>query len=129
MLELIEVLFFFLEVIVEIVFAFGFEKRSDAYGRPLFRYSPWMYLGLAMLGACVGSLMSQFVPQRILPTPMIRGASLFLSPLVAGLVMKWFGDWRTNQGHQPTVLATFWGGAAFAFGMAFVRWMMVGRVL
>jgi hypothetical protein len=39
MLELIEVLLFFLDVIVEIVFAWGFERRSDAYGRSLFQGS------------------------------------------------------------------------------------------
>jgi hypothetical protein len=77
----------------------------------------------------VGSLISQLIPRRILPSPVIRGGSLFLSPLVAGLGMKFFGDWRTGKGHQRTVLGTFWGGAAFAFGMAFVRWLMVGQVV
>ena len=128
MLELIEILFFFLDVIVEIVFAFGFEKRSDAYGRPLFQYSFLTYVGLALLGACVGSLISQLIPRRILPTPVIRGASLIVSPLIAGLVMKFFGDWRTGKDHQRTVLGTFWGGATFAFGTAVVRWLMIGRV-
>jgi hypothetical protein len=128
MLELIEVLLFFLDVIVEIVFAWGIERCSDAYGRSLFQGSFLTYVGLALLGACVGSLISQLVPRRILPTPVLRGGSLFLSPLVAGLVMKVFGNWRTGQGHQRTALGTFWGGAAFAFGMVLVRWLMVGRV-
>ena len=128
-MALVEVLLIFLDVIVEIVFAFGFEKRSDGYGRSLFQYSFWMYVGLALLGTCVGFLIGHLPPKRILPTPMIRDASLFLSPLIAGLVMKWFGGWRTNKGHQPTVLATFWGGASFAFGMAIVRWVMIGRAV
>jgi hypothetical protein len=93
MFEVVEILLWFLEIIIEIVFAFGFERRAEAYGRPLFRYSLWVYLGLAILGVCVGVLMSQLVPRRILPSPSLRGGSLFLSPLVAGLVMKWFGDW------------------------------------
>ena len=129
MFEIVEILLLFLDIIIEIVLALGFERRAEAYGRPLFRFSLWMYLGLAILGVCVGALMSQLVPRRILPSPSLRGASLFLSPLVAGLVMKWFGDWREKNGHPPTVLATFWGGAAFAFGTAVVRWRMVGRVV
>ena len=127
MIELIEVLLWFLEVFIEIVFAFGLERPTNAYGRPLLRYPLWMYLGLAILGAGTGSLIAQLAPRRILPSPVIRGVSLFVSPLLAGIVMKCFGHWRTDKGHHPTVLATFWGGAVFAFGMAFVRWLMVGR--
>ena len=128
MFEIVEILLWFLEIIIEIVFAFGFERRAEAYGRPLFRYSLWMYLGLAILGVCVGWLMSQLLPGRILAASSFRGASLILSPLIAGFVMKWFGDWREKKGHERTVLATFWGGATFAFGATLARWLMVGRI-
>ena len=127
MFELVEFLLLFLEIIIEVVFAFGFERRAEAYGRPLFRYSPWMYCGLAMLGGCVGWLISELVPEKILTASSFRGASLILAPLIAGFVMKWFGDWRERNGHERTVIATFWGGAAFAFGTALMRGLMVGR--
>jgi hypothetical protein len=129
MIAIIEFLLLFLDIIIEIVLAFGFERRAEAYGRPLFRHSPWLYFGLVLLGGCVGWLISELVPQRILAASSLRGASLVLSPLFAGVVMKWFGDWREKKGHQPTVLATFWGGAAFAFGAALMRWLIVGRVV
>lgn len=126
-MALVEILIFLLDAIIEIIFAFGFERRADAYGRPLFKYSILTYVGLTLLGACVGALLSQLVPQQIWPAPAIRGVSLLLSPLAGGLIMRLFGRWRVSKGHQPNAIATFWGGAAFAFGVALVRWLMVGQ--
>jgi hypothetical protein len=63
-----------------------------------------------------------------MPSLLVPGVSLVLSPLSAGLVMKAFGDWRRRRGGDPSFLATFWGGALFAFSFALVRWLMVGRM-
>jgi hypothetical protein len=38
-----------------------------------------------------------------------------------------FGQWRRRRGGDPTLLATFWGGALFAFAMAAARWLLIGR--
>ena len=38
------------------------------------------------------------------------------------------GKWRRRLGGRPTYLATFWGGALFAFAAALVRWLTIGRV-
>src|SRR5438552_4271663 len=84
------------------------------------------YLGLPLFGGFVGFILSNTIPWRIFRNPIIPGISLLLSPIATGLVMKLFGDWRRSRGHQPTVLATFWGGALFAFSMALVRWLRVG---
>lgn len=127
MLELVEVILWLLDVTIQVIFAYGTERIPDNYGKPLFRYSIWAYFGLAVLGACVGLVISQLVPTRILPSSGARGASLILSPLFAGMTMKIFGRWRETKGLQPTVAETFWGGAAFAFGAALVRWLMVGQ--
>src|SRR5262245_30232256 len=127
MFELVEVLFWLLEFVIELAIAFADARRLKIYGRPLFRYSLWSYLGLAIFGACVGFLMSLHIPRRILPSPAISGFSLIIWPLAAGLVMKWSGGWWEKKGYTPTVVATFWGGSAFAFGAALVRWRMIGR--
>ncbi len=65
------------------------------------------------------------IPIRILPNSRFPGISLLLSPIAAGWIMKALGDWRRSRGHEPTVLATFWGGALFAFSMALVRRLRV----
>ncbi len=49
------------------------------------------------------------------------GASLVVSPILNGLLMHYFGAWRTPRSGPPSFIATFWGGALFAFGFAAVR--------
>jgi hypothetical protein len=50
-----------------------------------------------------------------------------LSPMLAGLVMHYYGRWRESRGSEPSYTATFLGGALFAFGMALVRFLLIGR--
>jgi hypothetical protein len=127
---LFELLFeFIVEFIFQIVVELGLECIAE-----FFRWRPTLRTVVALIfiplfGGFVGLFVSNMIPERILPTPSVRGISLFLSPLAAGLVMKWFGDWRRGQEHEPTMLATFWGGFLFAFSMALVRWLRVGRVV
>lgn len=80
--------------------------------------------GLALLGAAVG-----FVVSMAFPTPFFRfgvmpGTSLVLSPILNGAVMEYYGRWIEKRTGTRTYLATFWGGALFAFGMALVRFLM-----
>jgi hypothetical protein len=55
----------------------------------------------------------------------VPGASLALSPLMTGVVMAFYGRWRSRRGHAISSASTFWGGALFAFGMALVRFLLV----
>jgi hypothetical protein len=66
-------------------------------------------------------------PNRIIQVyAYIPRISLVIAPLVAGVCMHFLGEWRRRQDRKPTALATFTGGATFAFGMALVRFLMVG---
>jgi len=56
----------------------------------------------------------------------IPGISLVIARLVAGVCMHFLGEWRRRQDRKPTALATFTGGATFAFGMTLIRFLMVG---
>jgi hypothetical protein len=40
--------------------------------------------------------------------------------------MERYGQWREEQFRRRSYLATFWGGALFAFFMALVRFVWVG---
>jgi hypothetical protein len=51
--------------------------------------------------------------------------SLLVSPAITGLLMEGYGRWRTSRGGHPSYVATFWGGALFAFSMALMRFMLV----
>jgi hypothetical protein len=126
-----------LELVVEFVLEFLYQlvvEISLEYVAEFFRRRPTLSTVLAFIviplcGAFVGLFLSNMIPRRVLPRPTVPGISLLLSPLVTGMVMKLFGDWRRSHGHQPTALATFWGGALFAFSMALVRWLRVGRMI
>lgn len=79
-------------------------------------------LGYATLGFTLGALSSLLLPQPVLPQPATRGISLAISPVVSGLAMHLWGSWRARG---PQGLATFWGGASFAFGCALGRFLTI----
>jgi len=123
-----------LELVVEVVLEFisqllieiGFEWIAECFHRRATLSTVLAFIAIPLFGGFIGLILSNTFPQRIVPGPTVPGISLLLSPLATGMVMKLFGDWRRSRGHQPTVLATFWGGALFAFSMALVRWLRVG---
>ena len=127
MLEaLIELIFeFLIELVFQIVVDIAFECLAENFRK---RRSLHPYLALIVIpitGAAVGFFWSNMFPHRILRGLRVPGISLVLAPICTGLVMKTFGDWRRSRGREPTTLATFWGGALFAFSMALVRWLRV----
>jgi hypothetical protein len=84
-------------------------------------------LGALLLGAVAGAITRMAWPGRIFDPGPFRGVSLILSPLVTGVVMDRYGEWRESRGGSRSVLATFRGGALFAFGMALVRFVWTPR--
>ena len=65
-------------------------------------------------------------PYRVVASGPYPGISLVVSPLVNGLLADALGRWRENRDRPRTYLSTFWGGALFAFGMAGVRFWLMG---
>lgn len=53
----------------------------------------------------------------------LPGVSLPIAFLGGGSVMHLWGVYRRAQGHNPTNLATFFGGGTFALAVAFVRFV------
>ncbi len=85
-------------------------------------------LWLACCGAAAGFLSVWLLPKPVfVARPLIPGASLLLAPLAAGLAMHLLGKRLQESGRPATTLATFWGGALFAFVMALVRWWLISR--
>ncbi len=81
---------------------------------------------MLLLGGALGALTRMIWPTRIFQPGPVRGASLLLSPLVTGAIMDRYGEWVEARGGTRSFIATFWGGALFAFGMALVRFVWVG---
>ena len=113
------------QLILEVLAEFGLEAIKAAFERPN-RGLPLAVLGLFVLGAGFGGLSLLAWPARFWKPGPIPGLSLILGPLCAGAAMHAWGTHRRASGHVTTNLATFAGGAAFAFGMTLVRFVWAG---
>ena len=82
---------------------------------------------LFFFGGVAAFLFSLILPARIMPEMPVPGASVLLSPFVAGLAMARYGQWLEARGTVASFTATFWGGALFAAGMASARFLLVQR--
>ncbi len=80
---------------------------------------------LVLLGGVTGYLSVLFVPVHLFGPSRYPGISLLVAPLATGAALQALGSWRAERGHTPSVLATFWGGALFAFAMVGVRVLLV----
>jgi hypothetical protein len=115
----------FLQLLGELLIQLGVSSFSEPF-REQRRAHPIMAgVGVLLLGALVGGLTLFVYSTRIFRPGPIRGASLLLSPLVTGALMDVYGDWVERRGGFRSYLATFWGGALFAFGMALVRFFWI----
>ena len=83
-------------------------------------------LGYAVAGFCLDAFSGYVLPSRLLPAPRTTGISLLVSPIVSGVAMHFWGSFRAEHERPVTSLATFWGGASFAFGCALGRFVSVG---
>ena len=109
------------QVVLEVLAEFGFLAAFKvAFDRPS-RSLPVAVLGLFLLGAAVGGLSLLAWPGRLVKPGPIPGLSLAIVSSAAA--MQAWGTYRRAKGHVTTHLATFPGGAAFAFGTALVRFL------
>ena len=112
----------FFQVFLEILWEFGSANYKVTYERPN-RHIVVAALGYFVAGVALGGLSLLFWPNRFFQPGPIPGLSLLLSPLCVGVTMHAWGELRRKSGHVTTNLATFAGGAAFAFGTALVRFL------
>jgi hypothetical protein len=82
-------------------------------------------LGFILLGSVAGLASAAMIPERLTPVVLMPGLSLLLAPLGTGTFMHLYGRWRQERGHDISNLATFWGGATMALGMALIRYILV----
>lgn len=112
------------DLVVEILLEVGLTVVKETLGRSNRR--PFTAaVGYFVLGAVVGALSTAVWPGRVTRRGLLPGFSLLAAPLALGGVMEAWGRWRRDRGHGTTNLATFYGGAAFAFGVALVRFVRV----
>jgi len=119
-----EVLF---QLVVEIACECGFELTRAAIrptnGRALSVVGA--SAGQLFIGAAAGLVTVLVLPHRVLPPVAMPGISLILSPIGTGALMGLLGRWARQRGNTPSSLATFRGGALFAFACAATRFVLV----
>ena len=121
---------FILELVFDVALEFLVEFSWESVAHSVRRReaaNPFIAaVGYALIGSVIGVVSLSVIPRRLLPTGGVRGASLAISPLVTGMLMRAYGEARRRRDLATTSLATFWGGATFAFFMALVRFLAYG---
>jgi hypothetical protein len=110
------------EAILQILMEAGLATAQEVAGREN-RNPALATIGYWLSGTILGGLSIGLLPTRLLGAAPVSGISLVVSPVVMGIVMQLWGGLRRAQGHRTTNLATWYGGAAFAFGLALVRFL------
>jgi hypothetical protein len=112
-------------VVTEVLFELGFEGLRQS-ARPRQESSKGLaLLGYLLLGVALGALSAWLLPSRLSSSDLISGSSLVLNPMLSGFAMHYLGVWRRSYGKSTTRLATFSGGATFAFGVAAARLLVL----
>jgi hypothetical protein len=122
------------ELVIELVFQGGGELLIEGvarllgapFGRRGRQHPVAAGAGLLLLGGLLGLASWWAWPYRVVASGPFPGISLLISPLVNGLLAEALGRWRESRERPRTYLSTFWGGALFAFGMAGVRYWLMG---
>jgi len=115
-----------LEGLFYVVFEYPFE-RLERWG-PRFRlYRSRFAIGWYLLiGVLVGFAGARVVPTRMVHQILIPGFSVVVVPLLTGGLMRVLGKGSlVDDPERRSPIFTFWGGWAFAFGVAAVRFLMV----
>jgi hypothetical protein len=108
--------------VFEIAAGLGWESLKEPL-RPERQTSPFLRaIGSFLLGLVGGVLSVVVLNWRLAPQSPLPGISLVLSPLCTGIAMHAIGEWWGDRRRRPA-LFSFWAGAAFAFGMALVRFV------
>jgi hypothetical protein len=115
-----------LPILGELALEFGIESVRGSLERWRVPGKVAFATGAIVLGCLLGLASVIVLPERLLPVPRIRGVSLVVVPVVAGVTMHLFGAWWRARGHSPSTFASFWCDFLFALAFALVRFLQVG---
>jgi len=130
---MLELLFAFLEIFLEILFEAAFEFAAEFLGALVLRGVAEVFdtselknplfasIGYVFLGGVAGGLSLLFFPHPLVHPSRVRGLSLVISPVLAGLGMSLVGSTLRKRNKKAMQIESFGYGFAFAFGMALVR--------
>ena len=80
-------------------------------------------IGHVVFGLALGGLSLVVFPHRLAHPSKIHGASLIISPVIAGALMSWTGALLRKRDRRTMKIESFSYGFVFAFGIALVRFL------
>jgi hypothetical protein len=117
-----------LQLFAEALFELGFESLAHSVRRGRSSNPILAGIGLCIVGAAAGLVSCWGFPKPLVqPARLLPELTLVLAPPATGGAMHIYGSWRRRRGGDPTLLATFWGGAIFAFAMGLARAVCITR--
>src|SRR5258708_37169476 len=120
-----ELLFAFIEILLEIFFEAAFEFAAESIGAfiwrglaAIFRTSEFKnplvaVVGYLLLGGAVGGLSLLFFPHPLVHRSRVPGLSVFASPILAGLGMSLVGSTPLQRTKKPMQIDDFLFGLLF----------------
>ena len=118
---------FLLQLFTEVFCELGFQSFAEVFKDRRLQ-NPWLAgPGYFMLGAAAGGISLIIFKATLIHDSTIRVLNLFLTPVLAGLLMTLIGWWRRKKGQYLVRLDRFGYGFLFAFGMALVRFLYAAK--
>jgi hypothetical protein len=112
-----------LSLVGELFLDLGWVATSQALRTKRRRRTVLGLLGWFLVGLGLGALSVWIHPGHFVRRAPFRLAILLGAPIVAGIAMRAYGRSKRHRGKTPSSLATFTGGAVFAFGLHLVRYL------
>jgi hypothetical protein len=111
--------------VAELVLAFGWESVAAPFRRRERSNAALAAVGYILFGGILGAVSAWLIPHRFSQNDAISLLSVILNPIAAGFVLNFYGAARRRRNRPTTNLATFVGGASFAFGLSLARFLLL----
>ena len=115
----------FAEILGQIIIEMGFESIGSLFKGEKESSNGFKIFGIILFASIVGIVSLFIFPYHLFKPLIFPGISLILSPLIVGYITYRIGRWKKENNKKATVLATFWGGASFAFIVALIRFIFL----
>ena len=124
-----DILLFIFEVFINALSAIGSENiwQSELLKRARQRFEGINKLFDAirclLFGTCLGFIGVLIFPHRMFQYQIFQGVSLIIVPITVGILMHYWGKYLLAKRGENYFIATFSGGALFAFGASLFRFI------
>ena len=121
---------FLLEILMEVLTGFlarglrGVSSQLGGWSTQHVEFDRPSQVAISVLVGVIAGVISVAIhPAPFFHFGKVHGMSLVISPLLTGLAMACIGSILRRKDRKPVPWESFWGGFAFALGMAAIRFV------